>query len=420
MDQIFTHDLKVEFVPLESLKPFAGNPRKNAEAVEALVRSIEAFGYTNPILARRENKEIIAGHTRLLALKRMGQKRAPVIFLEMDETDARVYSLYDNKSVENTEWDFPKLAGLFVELGQLNIDMELTGFRPDEIEDIIVGTNGYKSDPKDDEIPEPPKEPKTKTGDFYLLGDHRLLCGDATKSEDVARLMDGQKADMVFIDPPYGVNYGHDQEKLQKLSGGKFSKSREKTQIEGDDLSIDEISKLLWRPSFKNLYENAQDDCSFYMTMCQGGDQMMMMMMMMMRENWQIKHELIWAKNAQVFSMGRLDYDYQHEPILFGWKKRHKFYGKGPFLTSIWQIPKLTKSDLHPTMKPVLLIENALLNSSKADDLCVDFFCGSGTTLIACEKLKRRCFGMEIDPLYCDVIIERWENFTGQKARCLN
>ena len=145
MGPIFSHDLKVEFVPLESLKPFAGNPRKNAEAVEALVRSIEAFGYTNPILARRENKEIIAGHTRLLALQKIGAERAPVIFLDLDEKDSRVYSLFDNKSVENTEWDIPKLANLFVELGQFNVDMALTGFWPDEIESIITGPK-YKDD----------------------------------------------------------------------------------------------------------------------------------------------------------------------------------------------------------------------------------------------------------------------------------
>jgi DNA modification methylase len=210
------------------------------------------------------------------------------------------------------------------------------------------------------------------------------------------------------------VNYGHDQQELQEKSGGKFSKTRKRTQIKNDNLNIKEISEKIWSPSFRNLYEIAKDNCSFYMTMCQGGEQMMMMMKM--NEHWQIKHELIFVKNALVFSMGRLDYDYQHEPILFGWKKKHNFYGKGQFLKSIWQINKPIKSDLHPTMKPVELIENALLNSSNNKDLVIDFFLGSGTTLIACEKLNRRCFGMEIEPIYCDVAVKRWEEFTGRKA----
>ena len=143
----------------------------------------------------------------------------------------------------------------------------------------------------------------------------------------------------------------------------------------------------------------------------------MMMMMMMMKENWQIKHELIWVKSSPVFSMGRLDYDYQHEPILFGWKKKHNFYGKGKFLKSIWEIPKPSKSDLHPTMKPIELIENALLNSSVNDNIVVDIFLGSGSTLIACEKTGRVCYGMEIDPHYCSVIIERYKKWCADNGR---
>ena len=141
-----------------------------------------------------------------------------------------------------------------------------------------------------------------------------------------------------------------------------------------------------------------------------------MMMMMMMNQHWQIKHELIWVKSSPVFSMGRLDYDYQHEPILFGWKKTHNFYGKGIFTKSVWEIPKPNRSDLHPTMKPVELVENALLNSSLGGDICLDSFGGSGSTLIACEKLRRKCRMMEIDEHYCDVIIARWELYTGNKA----
>ena len=250
----------------------------------------------------------------------------------------------------------------------------------------------------------------------YELSDiknsHRVLNGDSTKKEDVARLMGDKKADMVFTDPPYAVNYGADQNVLNKKSGNK-SKLIARP-IAGDNLTAKECSEKLWRPVFKNLYENANDDCSFYMTMCQGGDQMMMMMMiMMMSENWQIKHELIWVKSSPVFSMGRLDYDYQHEPILFGWKKKHNFYGKGKFLKSIWEIPKPSKSELHPMMKPIELIVNAIQNSSKEEDIILDLFLGSGSTLIAAEKTNRICMGCELDEHYCDVIIQRYIDFTG-------
>jgi len=219
--------------------------------------------------------------------------------------------------------------------------------------------------------------------------------------------MDGHKADMVFTDPPYAVNYGADQETLNKKSGNKFRLIARP--IIGDNLTTEECAEQLWKPSFKNLYDFANDDCSFYMTMCQGGDQMMMMMMM--SQNWQIKHELIWVKSSPVFSMGRLDYDYKHEPILFGWKKKHNFYGKGEFQNSIWEIPKPSKSELHPTMKPIALVSNALLNSSLPNQIVIDLFLGSGTTLIACEQLNRQCFGMEIDAHYTDVIMKRYIDF---------
>jgi site-specific DNA-methyltransferase (adenine-specific) len=280
------------------------------------------------------------------------------------------------------------------------------GFESMELDKIFQLSDDEKAG--EDDIPETPKKPVSKTGDIYELGKHRIMAGDSTKQEDVEKLMNGKKADMVFTDPPYAVNYGADQDVLNKKSGGK-SKLTVRPII-GDGLSTEECAQKIWKPSFKNLYESAKDDCSFYMTMCQGGDQMMMMMM---SENWQIKHELIWVKNFPVFSMGRLDYDYQHEPILFGWKKKHNWYGKGQFLKSIWEIPKPTKSDLHPTMKPIELIKNAILNSSKRGDLVIDFFGGSGSTLIACEQTSRICYGMEIDPVYVDVIVTRWCKFTG-------
>ena len=225
---------------------------------------------------------------------------------------------------------------------------------------------------------------------------------------------------MVFTDPPYNVAIGSKNKALNDNRverGLKRTKSIE-NDIAGDKgMTDEEIGMKLWLPAFKNLYAHAKDDCAIYVTMPQGGTHMMMMMMMIAEACWKVKHELIWIKNSPTFSMGRLDYDYQHEPILYGWKNKHKFYGNGEFNKSVWMIDKPKKCDLHPTMKPIKLVENALKNSTIENNRVVDLFGGSGTTLIACEQLNRKCFMMEFDPHYCDVIIARWEKLTGKMAQ---
>jgi len=268
-------------------------------------------------------------------------------------------------------------------------------------------------DEKDDEIPPVPEKPKSKIGDIYQLGKHRIMCGDSTKKEDVEKLMDGKKANMVFTDPPYGVDYG----KKNRFLNSFQKAGRNLKDIANDMLGKDELFDMLIK-AFTLANEYGQEHCSYYVTAPQGGELglMMMMMMMMMMSGLPVKHVLIWNKNRQNFSLGRLDYEYKHEPILFTWKKKHKFYGLGQFRSSVWDIDKELKCDKHPTMKPIALIENALLNSSQRNDLILDLFLGSGSTLIACEKTNRICYGMEIDPHYCDVIIKRYEDYTGQKA----
>jgi DNA modification methylase len=221
--------------------------------------------------------------------------------------------------------------------------------------------------------------------------------------------MNGQKADMVFTDPPYNVAIGDKNKAINALTG---SKSIERN-LEGDTFKTDEeAGEKLWLPAFKNMLTNSNDNCAIYVTMPQGGTHMMMMMMMMDKAGWQVKHELIWVKNSPTFSMGRLDYDYQHEPICFGWNKGHKKIGKGRFTKSIWEIDKPRKDGDHPTMKPIELIVNALENSSESKDKILDLFGGSGSTLIACEQLERKCYMMELDPKYCDVIRKRYWKFT--------
>ena len=246
------------------------------------------------------------------------------------------------------------------------------------------------------------------------MGGHRLICGDSTDPDVIDKLIDGEKADIAFTDPPYNVGYSDKNKFLNEADKGNHIQE----DIENDSFSDDEEAKdNLWIPAFKIMREYAKEDCSIYVTMPQGGTHMMMMMSVH-EAGWKVKHELIWAKNNHV--LGRTDYYYKHEPILFGWNEKHKFYGKGSFDKSIWEIPKPQKSDLHPTMKPIELIANALQNSSKVGDIVLDVFGGSGSTLIACEQLGRICYMCELDPKYCDVIIQRWENLTGKKAELLN
>ena len=225
-------------------------------------------------------------------------------------------------------------------------------------------------------------------------------------------LWGGVKADLVFTDPPYGVAIG-DKNKMLDEVGGKSGRIKEN--IEGDTLSTLELQDLLTK-AFTNLRENCKDDCSYYVTSPQGGEIGLMMMMMMRDAGLEVRHNLIWEKSSATFSMGRLDYDYKHEPIFYTWTKKHHFYGAGKCKNTVWQFPKPRKCDLHPTMKPVELVAECILNSSKKGDVVADIFGGSGTTLIACEQLGRKCYMMEKDPRYASVIIDRWESFTGQKA----
>lgn len=219
---------------------------------------------------------------------------------------------------------------------------------------------------------------------------------------------------MVFTDPPYGIAIGDKNKFLDKVTG---KSGRCKTNIIGDTLSVNELYEMLVR-AFSLLKSYCAEDCSYYVTSPQGGELGLMMMMMMMRDaGLEVKHNLIWEKSSATFSMGRLDYEYKHEPIFYTWTKKHNFYGRGDCKNTVWQFPKPRKCDLHPTMKPVELVAECLKNNSQKGDPVADIFGGSGTTLIACEQLERSCLMMELDPHYCAVILDRWETFTGQRAQ---
>ena len=251
---------------------------------------------------------------------------------------------------------------------------------------------------------------RCKPGDVWILGEHRLMCGDSTDATAFSRLMNGGKADMVFTDPPYGVAIGDKNKVLNEHAKGGICQ----TNIKNDKIKPDELYGILVK-AMSNCRENSKDDASYFVTSPQGGE-LGLMMMMMRDAGLPVRHMLIWKKNNATFSLGRLDYDYQHEPIFYTWTKSHHNYRKGEFRTTIWEIDKPHASKLHPTMKPVELVANCLNDTTNEGDIVLDSFGGSGTTLIACEQLGRKARVMELDPHYCDVILARWEKESGREA----
>lgn len=321
--------------------------------------------------------------------------------LRTDDDKRKLLAMADNATSDNVEWDVDMMVQDFDE-----------AFFKDWGIDVDLSVWEEQQEAKEDDFDEEKDHVATicQEGDVWQLGEHRLMCGDSTKAEDVARLMDGEKAQLVITDPPYNVAIGSKNKALNEIQ----ESGRIVEDIIGDKgMTDEEIGEKIWAPAFKNLCDFATDDCAIYVSMPQGGTHMMMMMMM--SRYWQVKHELIWLKNAPTFSMGRLNYDYKHEPIVYGWKKKHNWYAKEP-KQSILCFDKPKKCDLHPTMKPIALWAELICNSSQEGMIVSDFFGGSGTTIVACEQLHRKARLMELDPHYCDVIIARWEKLTGQKA----
>lgn len=385
------------------------NYRKHNDKNKELInKSLKECGAGRSIVIDNDN-EIIAGNGIYEQAQKLGIKTKIVetdgselvvvkrTDLATDDIKRKQLAVMDNSTSDSSEFD--------VEL--LNEDFEVeslvdwgidASFKLEEEKEVIQ-----------DEVPEE-VETRCKLGDIWQLGKHRLMCGDSTNFNQVTELLNGEQCDLLFTDPPYGVSYENKTKEVLK--------SKNYTKIANDDLKLDEFKEFL-SDVFKNAYTSLKETASYYVFSCQGGDQEMMMMMMMRENNLPCRHQIIWVKDAPVFSMGRLDYDYKHEPILYGWVKKHNFQRKGEQDKSVWEYPR-TANKLHPTMKPIELICNALKNSTVENDKVLDLFGGSGSTLIACEQLKRKCFMMELDPHYCDVIIQRWENLTGEKAkRCL-
>jgi DNA modification methylase len=400
--------LSIEYVGTDTLILCESNPRKNDVAVESMVQSFKAFGWTNPILVRRDNNTVIAGHTRLKAARAEGLAVVPVVYLDLNEVDAKAYMLADNKMVENVEWDFPKLADLFVELDGLNVDLSLTGFTPEEIEDIAPATFGGEGLTDDDAVPEA-AEAITKTGDLWLLGEHRLLCGDSTKAEDVERLMDGEKASICFTSPPYNVG-------CMEVAGNKGTGKKYRS---SDDNKTDSDYYDFLKSNIDCMFAHA-NELFYNIGLVQGNKKTIFRIINHYADRF--KDIIYWKKNSAAPHIQAGVINNLIEFIICFGDGRRKFCKPQFKQGTYWNVIEGASAshneyaDIHKATFPVYLPKNIIDNFTDDNSIVVDCFLGSGTTLIACEKTSHQCYGMEIDPHYCDVIVKRWEDYTGKKA----
>ncbi len=395
---------RIELWPVERLVPYDKNPRTHsAEQIAQIAASITEFGFLNPILVDTASG-IIAGHGRLQAAKQLALSVVPVVVLDhLSEAQKRAYVIADNKLALNAGWDETLLRSELEALEEEGFDLPLVGFSDEELADLLADPDAASGNTDEDAVPEVPAEPVTKPGDLYILDNHRLLCGDSTVLANVERVLDGALADMVFTDPPYNVDYGNTAK--DKMRGNNRT-------IMNDNLG-DGFEQFLY-----DACVNMLAVCKGAIYICMSSSELHTLQKAFVAAGGKWSTFVIWAKNT--FTLGRSDYQRQYEPILYGWKQGiDHFWCGARDQGDVWFVNKPRVNDLHPTMKPVELVERAVRNSSKSRDIVLDCFGGSGTTLIACEKTGRQARLIELDPKYCDVIVQRWEEFTGKKAERL-
>ena len=422
-----THDskTKIENVSIDKLVPYARNSRTHSDAqVAQIAASIKEFGFTNPVLIDGDGG-IIAGHGRVMAAKSMKLESVPCIRLDhLTEAQKKAYVIADNKLALNAGWNDQMLGLELADLQGLGFDLELTGFNKDELASLMAPepTDGLIDE---DEVPSIPEHPKSQRGDVWLMGEHRLMCGDSTQADDLAKLMDGDKADLVWTDPPYNV-----------AINGKAGK------IMNDDMSDAEFRKFL-NAVYARYFENMREGAVIYVA--HADSERVAFTDCFVKANLKLSQILVWAKQSGTLS--RQDFNWKHEPILYGWKEGAGHYFCKDFTlttvidddldidkmkkddmvamlkqikeqmpTTVIRHDRPTKSDLHPTMKPVGLVQRMVEWSSMDGWIVLDLFGGSGSTLIACQKANRRARLMELDPKFCDVIVKRYQEFTGKKA----
>lgn len=380
---------------LEELTPYENNARMHADKdISVIANSIKEFGMNDPIGIWGEKNIIVEGHGRLLALKKLGYKTAPCIRLDhLSDEQRKMYMLAHNKSAELSEWDFSKLEA---ELRSLDFDASEFGF--DFIEETEVPTPVDDDDFDVDSATQ--EEPFVNRGQVWKLGEHYLCCGDSTNRSDLEKLMNGRMADLLVTDPPYNVDYVGKDDSMKIIN---------------DNMDSESFRSFL-TDAFGNAYSVMKEGAAFYVWYA--SREHVNFECALRDVGFEVKQQLIWNKNSLV--LGRQDYQWKHEPCLYGWKggASHKWYSDRS-QTTVMDFDKPLRNDLHPTMKPIPMIAYQIGNSSAKGDLVIDLFGGSGTTLIACEQIGRKCCTMELDERYASVIIRRWEELTGKKAELI-
>lgn len=385
----------IETVPIDSVIPYARNPRKNTGAIAKVAASLKEFGWQQPIVCDRESV-IIVGHTRLEAARTLGYAEVPIVkALNLSPEQAKAYRIADNRTGEEADWDFELLKLELMDLQALNFPLLDTGFDLSEMKEIMAEEKNLGDA---DDVPDAPVDPVTRKGDLWIMGNHRLLCGDSTLELDVKTLMGTDKADLVWTDPPYNVAY--------------VGKTEDAKTIQNDTMSDADFRSFL-AAAFRAMSSVMRNGAAYYVA--HASLETYNFIGAMQDAQFDLRQILIWAKNSMV--LGRQDYQWIHEPILYGWKAgaAHS-WNSDRKQTTLLAFDRPQRSSEHPTMKPVKLLEYCIGNSSTRDQIVFDPFGGSGTTLIASEKTGRACRIIELDEKYCDVIVARWEKFTGLKA----
>jgi DNA modification methylase len=392
------NNLALEHWPIDRLIEYAHNPRRNDDVVERMCAAIREFGFRIPIVARSDGT-VVDGHLRLKAARRLELPTVPVVLVdELSEAQIKAFRLLANRSANWAEWDDELLKLELEELQAAEFPLELTGFDTEDLDRLLETDGGASAE--DDQVPEPPADAITRPGDLWICGEHRVLCGDARAMADVERVLGGELADMCFCDPPYNVNYAN--------SAG--DKRRGKSRPILNDALGSEFGALLYDACINILMLTKG---AVYI--CMSSSELDTLQKAFREAGGKWSTFIIWAKNT--FTLGRSDYQRQYEPILYGWRDGADHYWCGARdQGDVWFIDKPSKNDLHPTMKPVALVERAIRNSSRSRDIVLDLFGGSGTTMIAAEHAGRRARLIELDPKYVDVIVQRWQENTGNAA----
>ncbi|MDB5409295.1 MAG: putative methylase [Rhodospirillales bacterium] len=390
--------LTVEHWPLARLIPYARNPRRNDEAVEQMCAAIREFGFRIPIVARSDGS-VVDGHLRLKAAQRLELTDVPVALADdLTEAQIKAFRLLANRSAAWAEWDDDLLALELKDLQEVGFDLALTGFDAGELRSLMEeGPATGLTD--EDAVPEPPADPVTRSGDLWVLGDHRLLCGDATKAEDAARLLDGARPHLMVTDPPYGVSY----DPAWRNAAG-VSRTKRTGKVANDDRADWREAWALFPGDVAYVWHGAIHATTVAESLIACG--------------LDIRAQIVWSRSR--FALGRGDYHWQHEPCWYAVRKGTRSHWQGARdQSTLWSIAPTGNEDAataHGTQKPVEAMRRPIVNNSERSDQIYEPFAGSGTTLIAAETIGRVCLAVELDPVYCDVIIERWQRFTGGTA----